>query len=53
MSEQTAVQHEDALIGIESARAYAREVQSPVLRWGYSLIVNEIAGQERNEKCEF
>ena len=45
MSKQTAVQHEDALIGIESARAYAREAQSPFMRLGYSRIVKGIVRQ--------
>jgi ubiquinone/menaquinone biosynthesis C-methylase UbiE len=42
MSEQTAAQHEDALIGIDRARAYAREAQSPFMRLGYSRVVKGI-----------
>jgi SAM-dependent methyltransferase len=45
MSKQTAAQHEDALIGIESARAYAREAHSPFMRWAYGLIVKGIVRQ--------
>ena len=45
MSEQTAAQYEDALIGLESARAYAREAHSPLMRWAYGLIVKGIVRQ--------
>jgi SAM-dependent methyltransferase len=33
---------EQAFVGIESARAYAREAKSPFMRMGYSVIVNGI-----------
>jgi ubiquinone/menaquinone biosynthesis C-methylase UbiE len=35
--------HEQAFVGIESARAYAQEARSPFMRMGYGVIVEEIS----------
>ena len=34
--------HEQAFVGIESARAYAEEARSPFMRMGYGVVVGEI-----------
>ena len=38
--------HEQAFVGIESARAYAEEARSPFMRMGYGVIVEEISRLE-------
>ena len=35
--------HEQAFVGMESARAYAEEARSPFMRMGYGVIVEEIS----------
>jgi SAM-dependent methyltransferase len=35
--------HEQAFVGIESARAYAEEARSPFMRMGYGVVVGEIS----------
>ena len=43
MFKRTIEKQEQAFVGIESARAYAEEARSPVMRRAYSLIVGEIS----------
>jgi SAM-dependent methyltransferase len=35
--------HEQAIVGLESARAYAEEARSPMMRMGYGVIVKRIS----------
>jgi SAM-dependent methyltransferase len=35
--------HEQAFVGMESARAYAEEARSPFMRMGYGVVVGEIS----------